>query len=48
MKDGRDSVWPHNPRTGWSYCVTVPSWTYLPKPGGSDPVVVNFIFLFLF
>ncbi|XP_062008113.1 PX domain-containing protein EREX isoform X1 [Rosa rugosa] len=37
--DGRDSVWPHNPRTGWSYCVTVPSWTYLPKPRGSDPVV---------
>ncbi|KAK9923091.1 hypothetical protein M0R45_031525 [Rubus argutus] len=37
--DGRDSVWPHNPRTGWSYCITVPSWTYLPKPGGSDPVV---------
>ncbi|PRQ50594.1 putative Phox domain-containing protein [Rosa chinensis] len=37
--DGRDSVWPHNPRTGWSYCITVPSWTYLPKPRGSDPVV---------
>ncbi|KAL6144861.1 hypothetical protein ACLB2K_055551 [Fragaria x ananassa] len=37
--DGRDSVWPHNPRTGWSYYVTVPSWTYLPKPRGSDAVV---------
>ncbi|CAN6706900.1 unnamed protein product [Malus baccata var. baccata] len=37
--DGRDSVWPHNPHTGWSYCVTVPSWMFLPKSRGSDPVV---------
>ncbi|XP_016649498.1 PREDICTED: uncharacterized protein LOC103328102 isoform X2 [Prunus mume] len=37
--DGRDSVWPHNPPTGWSYCVTIPSWIFLPKSRGSDPVV---------
>lgn len=34
--DGRDTVWPHDPHTGWSYCVTVPSWLLLPKSGGSD------------
>ncbi|KAK1575435.1 hypothetical protein Q3G72_005456 [Acer saccharum] len=36
--DGRDSIWPHDPHTGWSYCVTVPSWILLPNSGGSDPV----------
>ncbi|MBA0812385.1 hypothetical protein Gohar_026356, partial [Gossypium harknessii] len=38
--DGRDTVWPHNPQTGWSYCVTIPSWTILPTSGGSDIVVM--------
>ncbi|KAG5537516.1 hypothetical protein RHGRI_024846 [Rhododendron griersonianum] len=37
--DGRDSIWPHDPHSGWSYCVTIPSWIILPKSGGSDPVV---------
>ncbi|TYG98018.1 hypothetical protein ES288_A10G084200v1 [Gossypium darwinii] len=37
--DGRDTVWPHNPQTGWSYCVTIPSWIILPTSGGSDIVV---------
>ncbi|KDP37061.1 hypothetical protein JCGZ_06117 [Jatropha curcas] len=37
--DGRVSIWPHDPHTGWSYCVTVPSWTFLRNSGGSDPVV---------
>ncbi|XP_050234515.1 PX domain-containing protein EREX isoform X2 [Mercurialis annua] len=37
--DGRDSVWPHDPHTGWSYCVTVPSWSHPSKPGGSDSAV---------
>ncbi|KAJ0076164.1 hypothetical protein Patl1_34566 [Pistacia atlantica] len=36
--DGQDSVWPHDPHTGWSYCVTVPSWVLLPNSRGSDPV----------
>ncbi|XP_044463952.1 PX domain-containing protein EREL2-like isoform X2 [Mangifera indica] len=36
---GRDTVWPHDPRTGWSYCVTIPSWVVLPKSRDSDPVV---------
>ncbi|CAN8269265.1 unnamed protein product [Cochlearia groenlandica] len=34
--EGRDTVWPHDHRTGWSYCVTVPSWDDLAK---SDPAV---------
>ncbi|GAB2293637.1 hypothetical protein Dimus_027850 [Dionaea muscipula] len=37
--DGRDSIWPHDPHTGWSYCVTIPSWIMLPSPSGSGPVV---------
>ncbi|XP_031279628.1 PX domain-containing protein EREL1 isoform X1 [Pistacia vera] len=36
---GRDTVWPHDHRTGWSYCVTIPSWVVLPKSRDSDPVV---------
>ncbi|KAL8162027.1 hypothetical protein V2J09_013516 [Rumex salicifolius] len=39
--NGRETVWPHDPRTGWSYCVSVPSWIALPKSqsSSSDPVV---------
>ncbi|KAL9226755.1 hypothetical protein vseg_002529 [Gypsophila vaccaria] len=39
--NGRDTVWPHDPRSGWSYCVTIPSWVALPKSRSSaaDPVV---------
>ncbi|KAK9945983.1 hypothetical protein M0R45_011470 [Rubus argutus] len=37
--NGRDTVWPHDPHTGWSYCVTIPSWVVLPKSRNSDPVV---------
>jgi hypothetical protein len=39
LQNGRDTVWPHDPRTGWSYCVTIPSWIVLPKSRNSDPVV---------
>ncbi|KAG8075167.1 hypothetical protein GUJ93_ZPchr0006g43566 [Zizania palustris] len=24
--EGKNTVWPHNPQTGWSYCVMMPSW----------------------
>ncbi|OMP01401.1 hypothetical protein COLO4_11913 [Corchorus olitorius] len=37
--DGRETVWPHDPHSGWSYCATIPSWTLQPKSRGSDPVV---------
>ncbi|KAJ6957144.1 hypothetical protein D5086_031532 [Populus alba] len=36
---GRETIWPHDPRTGWSYCVTIPSWVVVPKSRDSDPVV---------
>lgn len=36
--EGRNSVWPHDSRKGWSYCVTVPSWTVIPSASGSDTV----------
>jgi hypothetical protein len=26
MQEGRNTVWPHNPQSGWSYCVMIPSW----------------------
>ncbi|KAL6502088.1 hypothetical protein OROGR_027221 [Orobanche gracilis] len=37
---GRETVWPHDPRTGWSYCITLPSWIVLAKTRDSDPIVV--------
>ncbi|XP_019415544.1 PREDICTED: uncharacterized protein LOC109327029 [Lupinus angustifolius] len=37
--NGRDTIWPHNHRSGWSYCVTIPSWVFLPKSKNSDPIV---------
>ncbi|KAF3447099.1 hypothetical protein FNV43_RR12279 [Rhamnella rubrinervis] len=37
--NGRDTVWPHDPRSGWSYCAAIPSWVVLPKSRDSDPVV---------
>ncbi|GAA0143181.1 hypothetical protein LIER_03924 [Lithospermum erythrorhizon] len=36
---GRDTIWPHDHRSGWSYCVTIPSWVVLPKSKDSDPIV---------
>ncbi|OIW14997.1 hypothetical protein TanjilG_30716 [Lupinus angustifolius] len=40
--DGKDTAWPHNHGSGWSYCVTIPSWVFLPKSKNSDPVVGQF------
>ncbi|GKU87292.1 hypothetical protein SLEP1_g1716 [Rubroshorea leprosula] len=37
--NGQETVWPHDFHTGWSYCVTIPSWAVLPKSRDSDPVV---------
>ncbi|KAL7159050.1 hypothetical protein ABFS83_01G003100 [Erythranthe nasuta] len=34
-----ETVWPHDPRTGWSYCITLPSWIVLAKSRDSDPTV---------
>ncbi|CAA7407557.1 unnamed protein product [Spirodela intermedia] len=38
---GRDTVWPHDPQTGWSYCVTIPSWIAQPDLGISDDSLIN-------
>ncbi|XP_042468738.1 PX domain-containing protein EREL1-like isoform X1 [Zingiber officinale] len=41
--DGRNTVWPHNHQTGWSYCVMIPSWSIQTEPGASheslNPIV---------
>ncbi|KAL8216349.1 hypothetical protein R6Q57_023186 [Mikania cordata] len=37
--NGRDTIWPHDPHTGWSYCITIPTWVVLPESIDSDPVV---------
>lgn len=37
--DGQDTVWPHDPQTGWSYCTTIPSWILQPTSRGSNSVV---------
>ncbi|KAI3468010.1 hypothetical protein Pfo_024673 [Paulownia fortunei] len=39
LQAGRETVWPHDPRTGWSYCVAIPSWIVLAKSRDSDPTV---------
>lgn len=38
---GRDTVWPHDPGAGWSYCVTIPSWTSIPQARGPVGQDVN-------
>jgi len=40
LQSARETIWPHDPRTGWSYCVAIPSWVVVPKSRDSDPVVV--------
>ncbi|KAJ3679141.1 hypothetical protein LUZ60_017152 [Juncus effusus] len=34
--EGRNTVWPHNHQTGWSYCVTIPSWIMQSDPNSSN------------
>ncbi|PHU02377.1 hypothetical protein BC332_27628 [Capsicum chinense] len=36
---GRDTIWPHDSHTRWSYCATIPSWTISLRPRGSATVV---------
>ncbi|KAG8379810.1 hypothetical protein BUALT_Bualt07G0128200 [Buddleja alternifolia] len=37
--DGPNTIWPHDFHTGWSYCVTVPSWSIFSESEGSEPIV---------
>ncbi|XP_020265604.1 PX domain-containing protein EREL1 isoform X1 [Asparagus officinalis] len=39
--EGRNTVWPHDPRTGWSYCVMVPSWVVQTKSKASTDSLLN-------
>ncbi|XP_047960127.1 PX domain-containing protein EREX-like [Salvia hispanica] len=36
---GVNTIWPHDFHTGWSYCVTIPSWSIFAESSGSEPVV---------
>lgn len=38
---GRDTIWPHDPRTGWSFCVMIPSWVVLPEAKTADGTLIN-------
>uniref|UniRef100_A0A1D1YY63 Coiled-coil domain-containing protein 88B n=2 Tax=Anthurium amnicola TaxID=1678845 RepID=A0A1D1YY63_9ARAE len=40
-RTGKDTVRPHDPRTGWSYCVTIPSWSVQPDSGTSNGSLIN-------
>ncbi|CAM0908799.1 unnamed protein product [Alopecurus aequalis] len=44
--EGRNTVWPHNPQTGWSYCVTIPSWIAQTPEAGvtSDNFLKSIVF----
>ncbi|KAJ6849767.1 PX domain-containing protein EREL1 isoform X1 [Iris pallida] len=39
--DGRNTVWPHDPHTGWSYCVMIPSWSVQTGSGASSESLLN-------
>nr|XP_024395374.1 PX domain-containing protein EREX-like isoform X3 [Physcomitrium patens] len=39
--NGPQTVWPHDPRTGWSYCVFIPSWVAVPEGKESDGKAIN-------
>ncbi|KAJ0989500.1 hypothetical protein J5N97_007856 [Dioscorea zingiberensis] len=39
--EGRNTVWPHEPRTGWSYCVMIPSWVVQPDSRASGDGLLN-------
>ncbi|KAL3691953.1 hypothetical protein R1sor_005604 [Riccia sorocarpa] len=38
---GANTVWPHDPRSGWSYCVMIPSWVTLPQSKTPDGTASN-------
>jgi hypothetical protein len=54
IQEGRNTIWPHNPQTGWSYCVMIPSWiTQTPETGVTadsflKSVVVSIVYLVCF
>lgn len=43
IQDGQNTVWPHDFHTGWSYCVTIPSWKLSSESSASESVVVGIL-----
>ncbi|KAH7441052.1 hypothetical protein KP509_03G023200 [Ceratopteris richardii] len=41
---GPDTLWPHDPRTGWSYCVMITSWTMAPDKTGDSHIASPIVF----
>ncbi|KAL2622104.1 hypothetical protein R1flu_002309 [Riccia fluitans] len=39
--NGASTVWPHDPRTGWSYCVMIPSWVTIPQAKTPEGTAIN-------
>ncbi|PKU74445.1 PX domain-containing protein EREL1 isoform X1 [Dendrobium catenatum] len=39
--EGRNTIWPHDSRTGWSYCVMIPSWMVETAYGASSDTLLN-------
>ncbi|KAL0910207.1 hypothetical protein M5K25_021161 [Dendrobium thyrsiflorum] len=39
--EGRNTIWPHDSRTGWSYCVMIPSWMVETASGASSDTLLN-------
>ncbi|KAJ7549375.1 hypothetical protein O6H91_07G051200 [Diphasiastrum complanatum] len=39
--NGLHTVWPHDARTGWSYCVTIPSWVVLSEAKNANGAFIN-------
>lgn len=48
LQDGRNTIWPHDPQTGWSYCVMIPSWIVQTEPGGTHESFLNPIVVIIF
>ncbi|KAG0455709.1 hypothetical protein HPP92_023497 [Vanilla planifolia] len=44
--EGRNTVWPHDPKTGWSYCVMIPSWVVQARSGASNDNLLNPLVLY--
>jgi hypothetical protein len=39
--NGAQTKWPHDSRSGWSYCAFIPSWVVLPEAKAADGSFVN-------
>ncbi|CAK9211689.1 unnamed protein product [Sphagnum troendelagicum] len=44
--NGAQTKWPHDSRSGWSYCAFIPSWVVLPEAKAVDGSFINPIVFF--